>query len=99
VNRYLESTIFLQLSNTVELFEWINGNKKFLESPESNVVFISNMTRFESGKLNELAGVETIKLIRSLLKKEVPICLYIGNRPKALQKLKDSSILLKQNCL
>ena len=55
-------------------------NQAILEDPRSQVVFISNMTRKES----EVAGVETVELIRNTLDRVVPICIYIGNRPLAL---------------
>ena len=42
---FKDSTVFVRLSNNAELSQWINMHKTQLESPDSRVVFISNMTR------------------------------------------------------
>jgi len=52
----------------------------------ANVVMISNMTRKENNKINELAGVEAIQVFRTCFP-HGNIFLYIGNRKLALQKL------------
>lgn len=61
----------------------MSPNIPILEDPQSQVVFISNMTRKES----EVAGTETVELIRNTLNRVVPIAIYVGNRALALQKL------------
>jgi hypothetical protein len=87
IKTVLSSTVFVQLSDNVELSQWIDLNKAQLSDKSSKVVFISNMTRRESGRLNEEAGLDTVSLIRKEFRKDVPICIYIGDKQKALDKL------------
>lgn len=81
-----KSTVMKQLLSTAELEEWLINYKDLLSDPEIKVSMITNMTRKEGGKLNEIAGVEGIKLFRSYLPNS-NVFLYIGNKKLAIEKL------------
>ena len=77
VGHFKEQTMFVQLSNNASLANWIDENKQKLELRSSNLVVVTNMRRKEEGVLTELAGVNSVRLIRQKIDREVPIAIFV----------------------
>ena len=67
-----KSTVMIQILSTKELQNWLTNHKNLLQSPETRISMISNMTRIEDGIKNEFAGIDAINVIRENLPKEHP---------------------------
>ena len=53
-----ETTMLIQILSTAELKLWLKQNHYLFQDKTANLIFITNMTRVENGKLNEYAGIE-----------------------------------------
>lgn len=65
-----------------------------MKDPETNVIFVTNMSRKEGNDWNGLAGIEGLKQIRKL-KPKAPIFFYIGDINKTIEKFNQNNITLE----
>jgi hypothetical protein len=86
-----ETTILIQLLSTDELKKWLKKNEKLFKDKSANFIIISDMTRKEGEKYNEIAGIEGLREIRKY-DENIPIFFYIWNMDKAIEKCKDNEV-------
>ena len=80
-----ETTILIQLLSTDELKKWLQKNEKLFKDKSANFIIISDMTRKEGEKYNEIAGIEGLREIRKY-DENIPIFFYIGDKAKTQKK-------------
>lgn len=53
--------MYISLLSTQELVNWMKKNQFLFEDKSVNFIFVTNMSRNENGKFNELAGIEGLR--------------------------------------